>query len=1762
MATTVVKPYSQAPYHDDFSESKNFHRILFKPGYSVQARELTQLQTALQAQIDRHGQYSFKDGSRVINGKTTLNVQYDYLKLESGFTYGGTTYDSDADLATASNIVGTVITGTENSTNQVKAQVLAAYSAASGDPITLFIRYIEAGGEQREIGKFVVGERITSVATGTPTFMIGGGPDTDGNGLASSITSAIGQGSIFNIEEGVYFIAGTFAYVPAGSLLLDKYDNTPNYIVGLKVTENTVNSNTDSSLVDNAQGTPNYSAPGADRYQIVTELIKEPLDLANRTENDYITLAVITDGKVDVDKTDKNLDTELTDRLARRTFEESGSYTVNPYQLNIREHLNDGTNNGYLTAANGGDADKLAIGVEPNVAYVKGYRVENVNTKYVEVDKPRDEASKRTVNAETQTLQLGNYIKLKTSANIAGIPDINTFSTINLHDTDNAGGSVIGTCRARGLALAGGELRLYIYDVNITSGSFADVQSVQWLSGSSRFKADLAEDGSGAITTIFDNANNGLVFKLPYTAVDTLYDPENSLTIDTSYTIAKKLSSLTASNTISISEGVFVNTDDIIAAIEDTSGANPTYSNFDTSPTVTLDTSTQITFTDVGGATAGANQNIVCIAEIRKSGIAQKQKTRRNSADSYSGTSKTGTLTNNELSLDKADIIQVNSITDANGVDITEKFTLDNGQRDNYYGIGKVILKPDASHTGNLTVLFDYYDHEGGDYFTVDSYPPEDYASIYRFNGNQGLVSLRDCIDFRPRLDDTGANYTGSGASTTGIPVNLTAFTADITHYMPRVDKLYVTRLGEFKIAKGVASMEPKAPEVPDDGLELYNFTVSPYVFSLNGIKSKIIDNKRYTMRDIGSIDKRVKNLEYYTSLSLLEQSAADIELYDSQGLSRFKNGFIVDSFNGHQVGDTGSPDYNVSIDKQNGILRPKFNEKNTNLIRKAGDTGAVEAKGIVTLPYTQSTFINQPYSSTYINVNPYNVFSWSGLIELSPDSDEWKEVDVRPKIVIDDTEAYDQFLKMAEEEGILGTVWNEWQTNWTGVEVDQWSEINEGDPRGRDTRAVQDEWEERDGQGETETTYTATTTTQYQSRSGTRTDVGYDTITRSNGVRVVEVNFIPFIRSRKVFFKAQMMKPNTRVYPFFDGTDISDFTNPESFQEFSGQSNVETFEGLTGSDVTSAILQTNGSGVIEGSFVIPRNDALKFAAGAREFRLTDSSTNDKNAETTFAEAQYFAQGMLEVHQEEVISTRVPKLVYTEVNEDRTVTETNVTTETTEYIDPVAETFLVNKDGGAFMKSVDLYFKSKDDSIPVRVSIRTTLNGFPTQKVVPGADVVVYPDDVSISDDASAATRVEFDYPIYLSQDTEYAIVLMSQCDNYNVFIAEMGGQDLTDRDKRITKQPYDGVLFTSANASTWTPEQSKDLKFKLRNCTFSGTSGTNIVLVNDELPARRLGSNPLYMTQNSGVITVSHKNHGMYETGTKVVISGATADINGIAYGSINGTHTITASDHNGYTFTISGQTATNTGYYGGSGLRATENRHMDTMYPHIQNMQVPGTSLSISARSHSAQSVDGNEGAHVISQNPYSILPNRNVFYSSPQLIASQIQETEQHVNGEKSLQLTCTLRSDKDHLSPVIDLNRASVFTVENIINAQSGSEEVVRGGPNVCKYITKKVELAEEADIATVYLGAQKPGFATIDLYYRALPSSSSSQIGDIAWVYQAPTTTIPSSTRGFSEVKYEIDPAGSFGQIQFKIVLKSTNSSQPPRLKDFRAICAT
>ena len=1747
MSTTSIKNYGIAPYYDDFDETKNYQRILFRPGRSVQARELTQMQTALQAQIDRHGQYAFKDGSRVVNGEASLNVEHEYIKVEGTFTHSGTSYTTANYLSEI--VKGTILTGTGNSGNQVKAIVDKVVAASGSDPDTLYIKYLDKGDTNRTTEKFALGEVVSTDTSTTRFLMVGGGANVDGSNTASTIANARGQGSSYNVREGVYFISGCFVYVPGQTLILDKYTNTPNYVVGLQVSQTIQTTAGDTSLLDNAQGVPNTSAPGADRYKISTTLIKENLDVdTQRTVDEYVPLARIVNGVVQLDVTDKTADTELTTRLATRTHEESGSYTVGLFELDIKEHLDDNTNFGYLTSGNGGNADKLAIGVEPSKAYIQGYRVAKTAKEFVEVDKPRGtDATETETNTNTQ-ITVGNYIKLvKTGTGaVEGLPDLENYKTLRLMDDTVQ----VGTARARGLEIYSDHIRLYLFDINITHGSktFNDVDKVDQTSEG--FSATLSTVG-----TRFATGFNSGLHKLPYDAIKELDNNE--------YKVRHILSGPVESGSLQVSlpssSGVISDQVDIIIA--PASGAVKT--GVAGNITNGGNGSASVTF----NATALGISGTCKVLVTAKKNLARKNKSRVNNQTHTIQASAISTG-QESFALDHADVIRIVSIEETGGNDVTSRFTLDNGQRDNFYENGRIVKDqstPPIDTGKNLVITFDYYNHGDGDYFSVDSYPSADYATIGSFNSSKGILQLRDCIDFRPRKAESGSITTGAEFSTgTGFklsraPKPAHIFESDISYYLPRIDKLILKRDGTYEVVKGVASESPQPPTDREDSISLYQLKLKPYVFDLNDIIPQLIENKRYTMKDIAKLDKRIKNLEYYTSLSLLEQSASDAFMLDSNNNTRFKNGILVDSFRGHNVVNNNHPDTlggKCAIDKVQGTLRAKCNSKNVNMVTSATATNtAVKNSSIWTLPYSQVNHTVQPYASVAINVNPYNIFEWGGSLKLSPESDEWKETDVRPDVIIDETGAYDQFVELAEESGILGTVWNEWETNWFGtdeeIRIDREADLWWFGRRGRRAQ-----------------TSTVVTTTSNQSRTGIRTDIGFDIVERSAGSRVVEVNFVPFMRSRKIYFEAKQMKPNTKVYAFFDGSAVTDYVKQESFQEWSNTSD----QSAVYNDVTShpgansGSLVTDANGQVTGSFIIPRNSSLKFKTGIKEFRLSDSTTNNRSDESTFSEATFHSQGLIESVQNTIISTKVPKLVTSEVSDNRVVRESFVR-ETTRWEDPLAQTILIEKEGGIFVTSLDLFFRTKAVKSPagVEVSIRTTQNGTPTQTVVPGTEVTLLPSAVNVSANGSSATNFPFDFPVYLQQDTEYAIVIKSPCDEYEAWVAEMGGFDVTNVDYRITKQPHGGSFFTSQNASTWTPDQTKDLKFTLKRAQFSSLSA-EVTFDNDALPAVSLVGNPLTTTSGSTNIRVQHKNHGMHSDGSSVTIAGATA-LNGIAASDINGTHSISNIEIDSYVISAGSSNASATGTGGGTAVTATENKHIDALHTKLENFTVPNTDLRCFLTTTSQRSIDGTETPYQ-AQTEFEFLPNQNIYFHSPKVVCSPGNEA-----SGKSLKIRAVLSSTKNHLTPVIDQNRLSATTIQNRIGDAGNNNSSYNnylaetngvGGSELAKYITRKIDLEEEADVIDVYLGANVPTGAAVDLYWKTTGAGEDGDFDALGWNLATPAEpiVINNDRTVYDEVKYSIDPSGSFGSMAFKIVMRSSNSAAVPTIKDFRAIAAT
>ena len=111
--------------------------------------------------------------------------------------------------------------------------------------------------------------------------------------------------------------------------------------------------------------------------------------------------------------------------------------------------------------------------------------------------------------------------------------------------------------------------------------------------------------------------------------------------------------------------------------------------------------------------------------------------------------------------------------------------------------------------------------------------------------------------------------------------------------------------------------------------------TLPAYLLDIDDAKLTKKTNKRYTMRDIGRLEDRINNIEYYTALSLLEKDAETFQVQDANGLDRFKSGFLVDNFGGHSIGDVQHPDYRVAIDMEEQELRPKYFMKGVSLIEE-----------------------------------------------------------------------------------------------------------------------------------------------------------------------------------------------------------------------------------------------------------------------------------------------------------------------------------------------------------------------------------------------------------------------------------------------------------------------------------------------------------------------------------------------------------------------------------------------------------------------------------------------------------------------------------------------------------------------------------------------------------------------------------------------------------------------------------------------------------
>lgn len=1382
----VPTTFNVDPYYDDFSDDKKFVRFLFRPGYAVQARELTQLQTNIQRQLQRFGDHVFEDGSIVLNGQISEN-RVKYIRI-SGLS--GTSDVTDLE----NQLFSTGLSG------YATARIL---STQAGLPIpsndtynVLFYEYVSGGTG------FTTGDELTATIDGVPVTAV----VTD---IPGRTGSSLGDAVLVNVQSGVRYVDGFFVYhteqnrgvysltgVTANSYR-DFYN--PTVRVGFDVQKTIVDSTEDSTLTDPAFGSYNYSAPGSDRYKIdlsITHCNFDPNVLTvtdNFSRTNFIEFLRLNQG-VSIKKELYPDYAVLEETLARRTYDESGNYTVRPFEMNLDE---------------GNSSDTLSANMQPGKAYVFGYEFETQSPEELSINRARGSSHERALTDQFFNRRTGPYAIMNfrgwTGSFGSNFSALSQPIVLLSSATGNTGVAQIGTARIRNIVSESStNYRVYLYDIAITAGSSFENVKQLFITGNTGSGQAAFEVPAGTTASLLDQNYNDLLFVAPVgNTLKSIQDTEYSI-----YTF--KTVNFNLTNTASASKESYTNIYDLTidsaafpdgnVVVVDTKGRSLTGNySLTGSPYGTI---LSLTLNATGPTTSYVytKESVTTYTP----GSTYRTKTATTETISITGSNaviQTDSQNKKYLYLNKnVDVFAIQSITGSNGTGITNMtnwFTLDTGQKDNYYDWSRIVLAdaygPSASSfTGPYTVILERFAHAYQGPFTVDSYLTgstsnhfSGYSDIPSYTTNDGqFLQLRDTLDFRPARATNGS-MTGSIGF---LPTTETDNRFDYTHYLPRTDKIVITKGRDFQILEGVPDVNPLPPNDNQDAMTIYTVTVNPYTFNSSDATVRLIENKRYTMQDIGNLEKRVDNLEYYTTLSILEQEARNTSITDVDGIEMPKLGILVDTFKGHSIGDVKNTDYRVSIDYNNTELRPGFQNRIYAIERTSNPSSGITSSsdGIYTLTYSTTPFIIQTLVSTTANINPSGVFNYLGSMKIVPDSDTWYDDTKGVYVKVNVEGENDNWVASATGHG-FGTQWNDWESGWAGKQLsDAYTQRQNRNSVSRETSPLD-------------------TSSALNIVINSTPDVS----NKNNNSRMITSNILPYMRAKSLNITAKGLKPSTRYYPFFDNTDVSAYVS-----------------GSTLSDV---------NGIINGiTFSVP---AETFRTGRKLFRLTDSATNNVSQTTSAAEAIYAAEGFISTREDGIISTRIPIVRRDSVKSERITTNfftrdrVRDGTVLVGAIDPMAQTFTIESNtypSGVFIKKVRLFFSAKETgtNIPVILQIRPTNNGYPhPSKIIPFSEVIKNPSDVNVSDDASLETDFEFSSPIYLAPG-EYSICLLSASGNYSVYTAEIGDTILNSTtNERVSRQAYIGKFYKPQNSGRYYASETEDLAFVVYRCDFT-TSG------------------------------------------------------------------------------------------------------------------------------------------------------------------------------------------------------------------------------------------------------------------------------------------------------------------------------------------------
>ena len=381
-------------------------------------------------------------------------------------------------------------------------------------------------------------------------------------------------------------------------------------------------------------------------------------------------------------------------------------------------------------------------------------------------------------------------------------------------------------------------------------------------------------------------------------------------------------------------------------------------------------------------------------------------------------------------------VANIESITEGDN-NITNRYSLLPGYRNTIYDYSRIVRNSNSIEPiKSLTIFYEYAsidESDTGSILNVDSYLNFKYEEIGKTNG----INHSDIIDIRPRVNTyvvsensrspfefLGRSFHGDQNKNLKVLASDESLTLDYSIYLPRIDKIYLNKDKIFQLSLGVPAEIPADPYPIEDAIEVARISLPAYLFKTSDAKLSLSSYKRYQMRDIAKLEDRIKNLEYYSTLSLLEQSTANLEIKDSEGTDRFKSGFFVDNFttttNQIKLGPKNSIDPrnkelrpssyttqldlllgSVSLTGVGGIKDPNADPRYvTDLIgedirRSTVDpngTAGSDGMGVITLDYEEVELVSQDNATRVVNAAPYFVNFYKGTITLNPTSDIWIE--------------------------------------------------------------------------------------------------------------------------------------------------------------------------------------------------------------------------------------------------------------------------------------------------------------------------------------------------------------------------------------------------------------------------------------------------------------------------------------------------------------------------------------------------------------------------------------------------------------------------------------------------------------------------------------------------------------------------------------------------------------------------------------------------